>query len=47
MVQTGSWGYGRMVTEGNPVGAGEVQGNDLTKAAWGSQLDPMDRVWRR
>lgn len=46
-VQTGSWGYGRMGTEGNPVGPGGVQGNDLSRAAWGTQLDPTDLVWRR
>lgn len=45
-VQTGGWGSGRTGTEGTPVGAGEVQGNDLTRAAWGSQLDPLDLAWR-
>lgn len=45
-VQTGSWGSGRTGIEGTPVGAGEVRGNDLTRAAWGSQPDPLDLVWR-
>lgn len=45
--QTAGRGWGRMGTEGIPVGPGEVRGNDLTRAAWGSRLDPMDLVWRR
>lgn len=36
-----------MEHEGIPVGAEEVRGKDLTRAAWGNQLDPMDLVWRR
>lgn len=44
--QNGRWGFGMMETEGNPVGAGEVRGNGLTRTAWGSQLDPMDLVWK-
>lgn len=45
--QNGSRGFGMMGTESNPVGVGEVRGNDLTKAASGSQPDPMDLVWKR
>lgn len=44
--QNGSRGFGMMGTGSNPAGAGEVRGNDLTRAAWGSQLDPTDPVWK-
>lgn len=46
-VQTAGCGYGRMESGSKPVGPGEVRGNDLTRAAWGTQLDPMDLAWRR
>lgn len=45
--QNGSRGFGMMGTESNPVGAGEVRGNDLTRAAWGIQPDPTDLVWKQ
>lgn len=29
------------------MGPEEVRGNDQTRAAWGTQLDPTDLSWRR
>lgn len=47
MEQAGGLGWGRMGHEGIPVGPEGVRCKDLTRAAWGNQLDPTDLVWRR
>lgn len=46
MEQPGVWRWGRMGTEGIPVGRGVARGNDQPRAAWGSQLDPTDLACR-
>lgn len=42
--QTGGRRLGRLPAGGNPVG---LLGNDLTRAAWDSQLDPTDHACRK
>lgn len=45
--QTGSWYYGSLESEGNPVETGGVQDNGRSRTAWGTQLPPTDLAWRK